>query len=274
MTKSTSSTTRFLHSRGTAIATSIAVTVAGVLSLGVPASANTVMAPEVTFDINILSNSWIAPEIGERLVEGELELRSRPLERVLQTDRPGYSFGGWSYVVGGPATKILYADSATSTRVNLIAVWNTSLTLDKNGATKGDSTSVDYRFGQTLDLPGAGKLKKSGYTFVGWAPNTEAPIVQKTYRAGVTDNGNPTFFATWGRTVVFKVGGAQGTLPGPLTYLAGGDRLVLPSGEGLSRSGFEFVGWSTTPRGKAIKKSNAYLPKTAKSVLFAVWKKN
>lgn len=42
--------------------------------------------------------------------------------------------------------------------------------------------------------------------------------------------------------VSFDANGGNGTLPDSLTVVEGG--AALPSGEGLSRAGYEFAGWS------------------------------
>ena len=255
-------------------AVAIVVAISGVLTFGAPAHANSEMNPVINLDGNTLAIEPIAFEIGQRVEIFQLPLEPLPLTRVRTTSRPGYSFGGWSYEPGGAATQTLSSSSYTSTRVFLYAVWNTKINLNGNGATKGSTQAIDYRFAQNLTLPGISSFERKGYSFGGWMTTATPGPVLTSYRAGSSDNGNPTLYALWTRNVTFKAGGGTGALPTPMTFRAGGDRLVLPSGASLSRSGFEFAGWSTTPRGKIVKKATSFLPKSQNTVLYAVWKRN
>jgi uncharacterized repeat protein (TIGR02543 family) len=256
------------------LATSIIISFSSVAVLGGAANATEEMTPVIYFDANVLASDLIHSERGQRLEQYQLALDPVPLSRVMKTNRVGYSFGGWSYKVGDVAATTLQTSTYTAARLDLYAVWNTKINLDGNGATKGLLSSIDYRFAQDLTLPGAGSFKRKGYTFGGWMATSAPGPVLTSYRAGVMDNGNPTFYASWTRTVKFKSGGGTGSVPASITYTAGGDRLVLPSGTSLTKSGFEFAGWSTTPRGKAVTKTSSFMPKKANTVLYAVWKKN
>lgn len=251
------------------------VLAAGTVLMGSsPALANDEMTPIINLEGNQLATEATTFYVGQRIERFQLALEPSPLSSVRTTTRSGYSFGGWSYKAGEAPTKTLASSSFTTTRVFLYAVWNTKINLDGNGATKGESQTVDYRFAQDLVLPGAGSLKRKGYSFGGWMSTASAGPILTTYRAGAQDNGNPTLYAAWTRSVSFKAAGGTGATPNPMTFVAGGDRLVLPSGSGLSRTGYEFSGWSKTPRGKKITKSTAFLPKTTTTVLYALWKKN
>jgi uncharacterized repeat protein (TIGR02543 family) len=97
-----------------------------------------------------------------------------------------------------------------------------------------------------------------------------------TYKAKPADNGNPSFVANWKKTITFSAGGGSGIVPAQITYFAGQPRIALPAASevSLTRAGFTFAGWATTPKGKAIKKVNSYLPKKSTTTLYAVWKKN
>jgi uncharacterized repeat protein (TIGR02543 family) len=255
--------------------TAFALAAGTVLMGSSPALANNdEMKPIINLEGNQLATEATTFIVGQRIERFQLALEPNPLSTVRTTTRPGYSFGGWSYKEGEAPTRTLASSSFTTTRVFLYAVWNTKINLDGNGATKGESQTIDYRFAQDLVLPGAGSLMRKGYSFGGWMKTAAPGPIFTTYRAGALENGNPSLYAAWTRTVSFKAARGIGTTPSPMTYFAGGDRLVLPSASGLSRTGYEFSGWSTTPRGKVIKKSSAFLPKKANVTLYAVWKKN
>lgn len=263
--------------KSTAVLLSFALVFTGVLG-NVPASAQTTSNPVIFFNGNLLSNQAVHSEIIARPNLARLELDPLPLTRVMTTDRPGYSFGGWSFEPGGPAVTILTAPTQSTSRI-LYAVWNSKISLDLNGATRGSvaggATSIDYRFGQTATLPLVGTLKRRGYEFAGWtAAGTTAPFVT-TYRANVSDNGGATFVASWKKTITFVAGGAVGTVPNSITYFAGPTRISLPNASevSLTRTGFTFAGWSR-PNGKLIKKSTSFLPKKRNLTLKAVWKRS
>lgn len=263
--------------RAAAFLAAITLTAVGLFGASSPASADE-MKPVITLDGNTLANEPIAFEVGQRVEIFQLPLETFPLNRVRTTNRPGYVFGGWSYQPGGPATTTLSSSSYTSTRVFLYAVWNTKLNLDTSGATSGrvlgDSTTLDYRFGQTLTLPSGGSLKKRGFSFAGWTLAPNSGVVTNTYRAATDALGNPSLYAAWAKTINFTSRGSTGAVPAPVTVFEGGSGIALPTTAGaLTRAGFEFRGWATKPRGKVITNTTAFLPKKANVTLHAVWKR-
>ena len=233
------------------------------------------MAPIIEFDGNIINSSVVHSEIGERPIQGVSTLNPLPLSRVMTTNRAGYSFGGWSYAQGGPAVTTLQTATHTTTRMWLYAVWNTKMNLDPKGGT-GTAETVDYRFLSTLTLPTTSAYTKKGFEFAGWSSSPTSTIFVTTYRAASDAVGNPTVYAVWKKTINFVSKGSSGTVPAPVTILEGGAGVALPTAAqvSLTRSGYKFMGWSTTPRGKVVKNSATYLPKKANVTLNAVWKKN
>jgi hypothetical protein len=157
----------------------------------------------------------------------------------------------------------------------LYAVWNTKMNLDPNGGT-GSAATVDYRFPSTLTLPTTSEYRKKGYEFAGWSNSPSSSALVTTYRAAADAVGNPSVYAVWKKTVNFASRGSTGAVPAPITHFEGGARITLPTADqiSLSRPGFKFMGWSTTPRGKVVKNAASYLPKKANVTLHAVWKKN
>jgi uncharacterized repeat protein (TIGR02543 family) len=157
----------------------------------------------------------------------------------------------------------------------LYAVWNTKLNLDSKGGT-GTAETVDYRFLSTLTLPTTSAYTKKGFEFAGWSSSPTSNIFVTTYRAAADAVGNPTVYAVWKKTINFVSKGSTGAVPAPVTILEGGAGVALPTAAqvSLTRPGYKFMGWSTTPRGKVVKNSVSYLPKKANVTLNAVWKKN
>jgi uncharacterized repeat protein (TIGR02543 family) len=96
-----------------------------------------------------------------------------------------------------------------------------------------------------------------------------------TYTAAALDNGNPTLYVAWIKTVTFNANGVTtGSIPTPLTYVAGGTRLSLPTASAMTlrRSGYEFVGWSTTATGSPVSGPTSYVPLGAQQTLYAIWR--
>lgn len=268
------------HQGGKAVAALIAFALIFTGALGsVSASAQTTSNPVIFFNGHLLSNQAVHSEIVARPNLARLELDPLPLTRVMTTDRPGYTFGGWSFAPGEPAVTVLTAPTESTSRI-LYAVWNSKINLDLNGATRGSvaggATSIDYRFGQTTTLPLVGTLKRRGYEFAGWtAAGTTSPFVT-TYKASFADNGGAAFVASWKKTITFAARNAVGTVPAPITYFAGPDRISLPSAAEvtLTRTGFTFAGWARSENGKPIKRAGSFLPKKKNMTLYAVWKKD
>ena len=203
-----------------------------------------------------------------------------PVSASVTGSRTGYTFGGWSLSVGGaPLTGSTYAFSSTASRLDLYAVWNTTINYNSNGADSGAlagaKTSDAYRFGQALTLPTAGTLVKAGYVLGGWMAASLSTTRITTYSAGSADGGNPTLFAAWIKTISFNGnGGTLGSTPTALTHVAGGERFKLPvaSEMTLRKPGYDFVGWSTTPTGTLVSNPSSYLPTVSQRTLFAIWK--
>lgn len=269
---------RPLGSRVTAYVAATIMVLVSVFGVSSTASASE-MTPVITFDGNVLANEPIAFEFGQRIEIFQLPLETLPLTRVRTTSRAGYSFGGWSYQPGGSATETLSSSSYTSSRVFLYAVWNTKINLDTNGATSGrllsGESTLDYRFGQNLTLPTGGTIKKRGYSFAGWTLAQDSGVIARTYRAADDASGNPTVYAAWTKTINFRSRGSTGIVPASISYPEGAARISLPtlSQTSLTRPGFDFMGWSTSPRGKVVKNPSSYLPKKASVTLHAVWKR-
>jgi uncharacterized repeat protein (TIGR02543 family) len=153
------------------------------------------------------------------------------------------------------------------------------LTYNLNGSDFGSltagKTSDTYRFAQTLTLPTAGTAVKAGFAFGGWLTTTSSTTRLTSYVAGTTETGDRTLYAAWTKTVSFNPNGATvGSIPTAQVYIDGQSRLVLPkiSEMTLRKTGYEFVGWSTSQTGSVVANSNSYVPVVSQRTLFAIWK--
>jgi uncharacterized repeat protein (TIGR02543 family) len=259
-----------------AIVSAAALTLIGLTGVSTPANASTPF--DVVYNGNTIGTAVPANQTQTRGVAFAL-----PVAASVTGSRTGYAFGGWSLTAGGAAVTSPYTYTGDSTtdnnRLNLHAVWNTTLTYNLNGsdsgALTGSKTTDPYRFGQTLTLPTAGTAVKSGYAFGGWLSSTSSTTRLTSYLAGTTETGDRTFYAAWTKTVSFNPNGATlGTIPTAQVFIAGQSRLVLPkiSEMTLRKPGYEFVGWSTSPTGSIVANPNSYVPIVAQRSLFAIWK--
>jgi uncharacterized repeat protein (TIGR02543 family) len=242
------------------------------IGFSTPASAGTNV--DVVYNGNTIGTSVPASVTVDR------DVVPLPAAASVTGSRTGYTFGGWSLTAGGAAlTGSTYAFSSTATRLDLFAVWNTTILYNSNGADSGaltgSKTQDVYRFGQSLTLPEAGTLVKSGFAFGGWMSTTLSTTRVTTYLAGSTDFGNPTLFASWIKTVTFNANTATtGSIPVAQVYSSGGTALKLPvlSEMTLRKPGYDFMGWSLTNSGTVISNPASYIPVVSQQTLYAIWK--
>ena len=258
--------------RSLSILVTASLTLIGLFGFSSPASAGT------NVDVFYSGNTIGTAVPGSITVDRDLV--PLPAAASVTGSRTGYTFGGWSTTVGGASlTGPTYAFSSTSARLDLYAVWNTTITYNSNGADAGSLTGAKtqdvYRFGQSLTLPTAGTLVKSGFAFGGWAASSLSTTRVSTYLAGSTDVGNPTLYASWIKTVSFNANtGTVGSIPPAQVFTSGGTALKLPvlSEMTLRKPGYDFMGWSLTATGAVIANPSSYIPVVSQQTLYAIWK--
>ena len=271
--------TQSLKSKPLAVALSISIAIAGISGSGLPALGTTASNPTIVFDGNFLATSVPASQSATRVSADSLSLSTESLTRTSSTTRTGYTFGGWSLTQGGPATTAITTATTSDTTRTIYAVWNTVLTYNLNGADSGlptgSATTTTYRFFNTLTLPTAGTMVKSGFAFGGWMPATFSVNRSTTYTAAADAVGNPTLYAAWIKTVNFNANtGTSGTIPASQVFTSGGTALKLPvlSEMTLRKAGYDFLGWSTTATGSVISNPTSYTPIASQQTLYAIWR--
>ena len=268
-----------IQSRPIAVAAIVSLSISGIFGLGAPAYATDAESPTIIFNGNTLSSSLPATETAARTPEGALTLSTASLARTATTARAGYTFGGWSLTAGGPVTTTISTATTADTTRTIFAVWNTTITYNLNGADSGlptgGVTSATYRFGQNLTLPTSGTMVKSGFALGGWMASTLSTNRFTSYTAAADAVGNPTVYAAWIKTVTFNANTASiGTIPTAQVFTAGGQALNLPvlSEMTLRKTGYDFMGWSTTATGSPVTNPGSYVPLTSQQTLYAIWK--
>ena len=196
---------------------------------------------------------------------------------TLSTARPtrsGYTFVGWSSTKNG---NLEYAAGGTydkNTSITLYAKWqiNTySVTYNANGGS-GAPVKQTKTYGQTLKLSSA-KPTRSGYTFQGWATTASGSVA---YAAGAnyTANAAVTLYAVWKvntYTVSYNANGGSGA-PANQTKTHG--KALTLSTTKPTRTGYTFVGWSSTKDGNLEYAAGGSYTKNTNITLFAKWQIN
>ncbi len=182
--------------------------------------------------------------------------------------RVGYTFAGWS---DGTNT---YAGGSTYTvgtsNIALTAQWTPqvfTITYAANGGTGTPTRSSDlFTVGTSaITLPTAGTLERAGYVFQGWMETTT--VLTGTYTPSVSVTLNAKWIPTT-QVITFNANGGSGSVPIDGSFTTGGNAYSLPGNTGsLTRAGFDFAGWSTSPTGSVINSTSPLDDQT----LYAIW---
>ncbi len=176
--------------------------------------------------------------------------------------KTGYTLAGWTnttanlfYELGATVSNLTATANGS---VTLSAVWTPNTYYVKFDACGGDGKMpvTNFVYDAEYELP-SNKFTKPGYTFNGWATNNTNDIV---FDDGATvsnltavAHATNTFFAVWGAercTIHFDRNGGEGSIPSmTVSYES---ELTLPSGEGLTKNGCRFKGWSVTADGDVL----------------------
>jgi len=145
-----------------------------------------------------------------------------------------------------------------------------TVTFSLNGGSGTTPAAKTVNIGSSTTLPSGSGLTRSGSTFGGW--NTKNDGTGTNYGAGAsfTPTASITLYAKWavGYTVSFDINGGSGTTPLAQT----GTSITLPSGNGLTKTGYTFDGWNTKADGTGTNydAGASYTP-TAPVTLHAKW---
>jgi len=195
--------------------------------------------------------------------------------------RAGFSFGGWNTEADGSGRNFSEGDFFMPTGDTvLFARWNPVVTFTVSFAANGGAGTAPapqtVAAGYGITLPDGGGLSRAGFTFGGWNENAAGTGVNRNAGAQFTPTGNTTLYARWlalivNFTVTFDLNDGDGAVPAPQTVAEGGS-VTLPSGAGLSRTGFTFGGWNTNAAGTGTNHDGAatFFP-SGNITLFVNW---
>ena len=128
-----------------------------------------------------------------------------------------------------------------------------TVSFDKNGGEGATPDAITVDNGQSFSVPGAEKLYRDGYHFLGWAKDNKA--VQADYVPGIEVEAldrNMVLYAVWMPNtyrVVFHANGGQGAMEDQtLSYDAEETALTANA---FIRDGYTFNGWAQSEQGQA-----------------------
>lgn len=197
--------------------------------------------------------------------------------------RTGYTFNGWSTTINDVSTKIANSQSSatltTTAPVNLFALWTAvdyNITYSNENSTGGSvpTDTTDYNIGDTLIVKAnSGTLVRTGYSFAGWTLTSggsgTAYQSGDTYTVGSADL---TFYPKWTANtynISYNTNGASGTPARTSdTYTTAGSTISLPNVGTMTKTGYNFAGWSTSSTGSVH--SGAFTT-SSDVTLFAIW---
>jgi uncharacterized repeat protein (TIGR02543 family) len=138
--------------------------------------------------------------------------------------RTGYTFGGWNTNAGGTGTNYNAGTSYTPPgNIELFAKWNLAYTVRFNGNNNTGGTApgeMTVEAGSSINLPGAGTLSRTGYTFDGWNANAGGTGTDYAVGASYTPTGNTELFAKWVEIIITPPDPPE--ISGTITLAAGG----------------------------------------------------
>ena len=202
--------------------------------------------------------------------------------RTATVDKTAYGKRGSSYTIYSPTisgytpskSSVSGTFSSESSSATVYYYESTyTISFNANGGS-GAPSSITKKHFTNATLP-SDKPYRTGYTFKGWG--TSSSTSYAAYQPGSTfyTNANTTLYAVWSAktyTISYNANGGSGG-PGSQTKTHGIKMLI--SRVEPTRSGYTFLGWSTSPSAS----SASYQPgewyyANADRTFYAVWKKN
>ena len=204
-----------------------------------------------------------------------------------QFSRVGYTFTGWSTTTTGRVEytneQVVKNLTENSIKVNLYAVWQANtytITFNSNTAT-GNMENITMTYDVETSLP-TNTFIKEGYTFINWNTQEDGSGTSYSYGQSIKNlltEGQITLYAMW-QANEYKVefnanNGIDSKVEQALIY----DQEAKLLANTFTRTGYSFVGWSTTTSGRVIY-TNEQVVKGLSTVnndtisLYAVWVAN
>jgi uncharacterized repeat protein (TIGR02543 family) len=187
----------------------------------------------------------------------------------------GYTFSDWySTSTGSGGTSYsVGANYSTASNLTLFAKWTpatrtVTYALNSGTSSANTTTLTGMVIGNTVTLPAANTMSRTGYVFAGWNDGTTTFAGGATWTVPASDN-DFTLTAQWTtQTLSYSYdtnGGGTAPASGTKTY---GQSLVLEASTGLSKTGYTFAGWND---GSETHRAGATITLNASKVFVAQW---
>jgi uncharacterized repeat protein (TIGR02543 family) len=214
-------------------------------------------------------------------------------EQGSMTHPAGKKLSGWK----APDDSLIYnplMEYKVTKDVMFIAQWREAsatlytISFATGGGGGVPPASIQAVSGNVVSLPTQGNMSPpAGKVFDGWLANGIHYQERAQYRV---TSGNVTITAQWKDagsstpntpstptttyTITYNANGGSGTAPGAQTANSGSS-ITLPSGSGLSRSGYTFGGWNTNASGTGTTyPAGSSYTVTGNATLYAKWDSN
>jgi uncharacterized repeat protein (TIGR02543 family) len=188
----------------------------------------------------------------------------------------------WNVASGGPTisktgTVSISSDLPTRPLLSVTPTYTksaTSLLLGERETftaevTAGATGTVAFKDGAGNTLCTTGNLDGSGSATCSWLPSAVGTYSVTAYYSGDAAYSATTSISssiTVNTVITYNTNGAVGIAPSSANYA--GSAITLALGTGLSKSGYNFGGWSLTETGTAL--TSPYSPSSSQT-LYAIW---
>ena len=193
--------------------------------------------------------------------------------------RTDYTFGGWFKEPAFINQWNFATDTVTADTV-LYAKWTLNqytVTFNINSGSGTVPSAQTVATGSSITLPSGNGLSRTSYDFGGWNTKTDGTGTNYNASSSYQVTGTVTLYAKWNPiscTITFNINRGSGPRFNVLTFAAGSS-ITLPSGDGLTRTGYTFGGWNTNSSGTGTNynASSSYTV-TGTTTLYAKWDAN
>lgn len=180
------------------------------------------------------------------------------------TNTTAYSFNGWHEGSASGTNHAAKSSFTPTADITLYAGWDSNTTLGSitvaNAINKSNTTTTGYTVtfnanqGTTTNTS-ATATRTISYSFAGWAPGSASGTPKLSAGATYSPSANTILYATWNSSVI-----SEGSI-------------LLPNIAECTRSGYELLGWSTSPTATiAAWGPGQYYTPTESIILYAVWR--
>jgi uncharacterized repeat protein (TIGR02543 family) len=156
------------------------------------------------------------------------------------TNGTAYTFKAFATNTTGSATSVA---SAAITPAPYTVTYNAGV-----GTVTTTSTNTTFNVGTPVTLP---TPTANGYTFTGWFTAATGGSFVGSPNSTYSPASSLTLYATWtaiSYTITYSANGGSGSVANG-TFTTGGIAYPIAAGSGLSKSGYNFAGWTTAADG-------------------------